>query len=723
MKKIFFISILFALVFNHTYASYNGWNVLSTRKHLSNIIFISDNKGWIFGGDIAYKTIDGGLTWSYPIKMNYNIGAGERSPKLMYFIDSLYGWSAQSSSILLKTTNGGDYWTAVNTGISSMQLRGVHFIDRSTGWAVGRNTGYGLEGKIIKTTDGGSNWFSQNSNIDKVIMSIYMLNENKGFVACWFTDTIGVTTNGGNNWTTMKMGHGQGIKRVWFLDTLNGWATAHSCISRTTNSGVNWNTYTSFQGNTTNFYFVNPLIGWITSIGGSLYKTTNGGLNYYIQFSGPATSPGRFRDVFFKDVNIGWLVNEYGGVFQSFNGGTNWNEVINPPIGEIYSLYFFNVSTGWLTSNRGGTSHGYIYRTTNGGVNWHIKYHTNESYLASMKFVNNSKGFVTANNGRIYKTTNGGENWLRDSVGGSLYKSICFINEFTGWACGEAGHIIKTINGGINWIHQISNASHNLNDIYFMNSQVGYIASDSGVQKTTNGGDNWSWTIPYSNNKKYRAIHFINSNTGFVIVNRKFSIGYYPYSNKLLLKTTNAGLSWEPKIDITQQGEFYFNNLFFLNNNTGWILSSNSEIIKTTNSGENWFFEQSPINESFNCIHFLNADVGWIGGDQGTVLTTNPLSGIQVTSNKIPQKYHLKQNYPNPFNPVTKIKYDLIKSGSTVLKIYDLLGREIATLVNEKLSAGNYEVEWDASGFPSGVYFYRIETKEYSEVKKMVLLK
>jgi hypothetical protein len=93
--------------------------------------------------------------------------------------------------------------------------------------------------------------------------------------------------------------------------------------------------------------------------------------------------------------------------------------------------------------------------------------------------------------------------------------------------------------------------------------------------------------------------------------------------------------------------------------------------------------------------------------------------------------FNLKQNYPNPFNPVTTIKYQIPKSSFVVLKIYDVLGNEVATLVNEKLSSGGYEVDWDGSGYPSGVYFYKLITDDpesssgqrFVDVKKMVLVK
>ncbi|HAX48849.1 MAG TPA: peptidase S8, partial [Bacteroidetes bacterium] len=86
-------------------------------------------------------------------------------------------------------------------------------------------------------------------------------------------------------------------------------------------------------------------------------------------------------------------------------------------------------------------------------------------------------------------------------------------------------------------------------------------------------------------------------------------------------------------------------------------------------------------------------------------------------------KFSLHQNYPNPFNPVTNIKFSIPKSGNVSLKVYDILGREVAELVDEFKPQGNYLVDFNASFLSSGVYFYRLETSEFTEVKKMVLVK
>jgi hypothetical protein len=97
--------------------------------------------------------------------------------------------------------------------------------------------------------------------------------------------------------------------------------------------------------------------------------------------------------------------------------------------------------------------------------------------------------------------------------------------------------------------------------------------------------------------------------------------------------------------------------------------------------------------------------------------------GISQNSVEIPTEYSMSQNYPNPFNPVTNINFSIPKAGFVNIVIYDVLGKEVQNLVNENLSAGNYKVDFNAANLPSGVYFYRINSKEFSVIKRMTLLK
>lgn len=101
----------------------------------------------------------------------------------------------------------------------------------------------------------------------------------------------------------------------------------------------------------------------------------------------------------------------------------------------------------------------------------------------------------------------------------------------------------------------------------------------------------------------------------------------------------------------------------------------------------------------------------------------NQINGVKNINTDVPNSYNLSQNYPNPFNPVTKIKFQIAKSGSVKLIVFDVSGREVIKLINEKLNPGTYEAEWDGTNYPSGVYFYKLITNDYSETKKMVLIK
>ena len=97
-------------------------------------------------------------------------------------------------------------------------------------------------------------------------------------------------------------------------------------------------------------------------------------------------------------------------------------------------------------------------------------------------------------------------------------------------------------------------------------------------------------------------------------------------------------------------------------------------------------------------------------------------SGIQQV-NSIVSEYKLMQNYPNPFNPETKIKFQIKDAGFVSLKVYDILGKEVTSLINENLNSGVYEINWNAKSFTSGVYFYKLESEKFSDVKKMLMVK
>ncbi len=152
----------------------------------------------------------------------------------------------------------------------------------------------------------------------------------------------------------------------------------------------------------------------------------------------------------------------------------------------------------------------------------------------------------------------------------------------------------------------------------------------------------------------------------------------------------------------------------------------------------------NPATNSWNPLPIVNAPsariyhtavwanskmIIWGGSNENGVNWTNTggfyetLVGINQNQNFSPEKYSLSQNYPNPFNPSTKIRYEIPKESSVTLIIYNTLGKEVSNLNNSKLSAGIYETEWDATNFPSGIYYYMLKTESFSDTKKMILIK
>ncbi len=745
MNNIKCLGVLFVFIFSSLiYSQSENWNVLTLQRELFSINILTQNKVWIFAGDYSYKSSDGGVTWSIPAKNNVNVGISGGSyntyPNYIYFADSLYGWVTQKNSAILRTTNGGITWTSYNTNLTDYELVCVQFIDRQIGFTAGKSNNN--TGAVARTTNGGINWTICTNSLKKPITSLYMINNLKGFASSSNNDTISQTNDGWNTLEYKKAGNGQWISKIYFLDSLQGWLLGNpGFVSKTTNGGEDWQVYTASLGNTVNMYFVNPSTGWITSTRKRIFKTTNGGVNWFNQLSAGTEDMQVFRDIYFKDPNTGWALGTSSNLLRTTNGGGNWYDMFHNPDGNLKSVYFSNENTGWCVSSYG------LWKTTNRGYNWVNNQSIPITGMNSVDFININTGFLCGADGNFMKTTDGGVSWIQNTISSNNLSKVCFIDNNTGFICGANGIILKTINSGMNWLPQQSSLAVVLNDIQFTDQDNGFIAADNGyILKTTNGGVNWVSLYPY-NNFHNTALHFVNNNTGYAVSNRFSGTGG---SSRLILKTTDSGSNWSHTSIETHYGPYLYTDVFFINDQTGWITSSDfylGYISKTTNGGVSWFQTFGPIGSGTGSYGGLYSIFGlsenklWIAGDNGTVLSTSSPVGIQTVNTELPNKYYLNQNYPNPFNPQTKIKFSIpLSRGVTAeggrgvfvsLIIYDLLGREVAILVNEELRPGTYEADWDGSYFSSGVYFFKLMVNDPStgsgrgfvETKKMVLMK
>jgi hypothetical protein len=173
--------------------------------------------------------------------------------------------------------------------------------------------------------------------------------------------------------------------------------------------------------------------------------------------------------------------------------------------------------------------------------------------------------------------------------------------------------------------------------------------------------------------------------------------------------------------------------IHFASSKVGWTVGTEvaqgglwGVIAHTTDGGRTWVDQKSPTRSLMNDLFFIDAEIGWIVGTAGTILkTTNSgnTTNIEIPENDTRKTCQLNQNYPNPFNSTTTIRYSLSASQEVYLRVYDMLGREVRTLMTGVQEAGDREVRFDARGLSSGIYFYHLQAGNQVEIRKLLLLR
>ena len=365
----------------------------------------------------------------------------------------------------------------------------------------------------------------------------------------------------------------------------------------------------------------------------------------------------------------------------------------------------------------------------------------NSTYIRAFALLGSD--MYMADGDTLYKTGNNGNSWTKTSLYKAVYAlAVSGTNIFAGtWA--DQGVWLST-NYGANWTQTALNTGY-VSSLFIVGSNI-YAGTGSGLFLSTNNGSSWIQTWQYS-------VHMF-ATIGSTLLGHFTSGGLYTSTNQgynwsllglsgksiqsfaMSGNTMYAGTNFNGFWISTNSGSTWTQSSFFNPISTIYsVIASGNDVIATldnpanvyysSNQGLNW----TSINQGIgtHLIVMLYSTNGYIfAGTAGYGTWRRPMSqfiGIRNISSEIPSAYSLSQNYPNPFNPSTNIRFDLPKSGSVKLVVFDALGREVATLVNEKLAPGTYECDWNGSGYASGVYYYKLETDEFINVKKMVLLK
>lgn len=327
----------------------------------------------------------------------------------------------------------------------------------------------------------------------------------------------------------------------------------------------------------------------------------------------------------------------------------------------------------------------------------------------------------------IFVSTDNGGTWLPANNGipqVDIISSIVIDGNFvfagTDTYTGGNG-IFRSSDNGLSWSSVTSGlpSNTNISTIAVSGSNIFIGTYVSGIYLSGNNGNSWTAInngIPAG----------IKVNSIATTVNKIFA----GLDNGGIYLSTNNGSSWTNINNGLTASHIY--SLAISGNN---ILAGTlgKGICISSNSGTSWLGINSGLNPDsvYNEIHVItfNSSYAFCAPEyfnNGHGVYRRPLTELTGISRKdlnIPKIFSLSQNYPNPFNPSTIINYQLPKSSEVKLIIYDAIGREVNTLVDENQNAGSYQVEFDGSNFPSGVYFYKLQAGDYIQTKKMGLIK
>ena len=588
-----------------------------------------------------------------------------------------YGWFSQSSG-------------------TGNNLNGVYFASNSTGIIVGQS------GTILRTVNGGTNWSTVSSGTSVHLFAVYFIDANTG----WVVGDVGVilkTVNGGSSWSTQPTGVGYQLRSISFINSNTGFAAGwYGTFLRTTNGGTNWVSYST--GLTTNLTSVN-----------------------------------------FADANNGFAVGQFGKLIRTTNGGVNWAQISSGTTAQIEKVNFTGSNEAVIIGEGG-----FIRKSTNLGNNWVVQSSGTSNWLYGNSVKNQNFYILVGDYGTIRKTSNGGTNWYSQvSNTSSLLSAVSFVDTNTGWAVGINGTIIKTTTGG--WLLPgaaslsapangatcfSTTGTLDWSDVFppVCNYRL-QIASDqnfTNIIYNVAGINTSQYVMPpgiLSHNTLYywrvKATNFVGESASWSSVRNFRTAVPEVYAPNLQLPANNSTVIITPLLqwDTIALASSYRVRIATDTGFTNLVLDSNNIVNRRLtvpagrlNPNVRYYWKVLSSNVCMSSPY----SVRWS--------FTTALTGLTQNETELPEKFSLYSNYPNPFNPVTTIAFDIPKGSIVKLSIYNMLGEEVTSAVNQKLTAGRYNYSWNALNFSSGLYIYRIEARaddgeSFTKTLKMVLVK
>lgn len=356
------------------------------------------------------------------------------------------------------------------------------------------------------------------------------------------------------------------------------------------------------------------------------------------------------------------------GVFLSTNDGVDWHRTNTGLTDTAVNAIAFSDTTLFVGTHAG------VFASTDEGASWNLR---SGSLIDVRSFATSGMNLFAANGAGVFTSTDGGAVW--NGVNNGLAIGDVQVILLDG-----ANLLAGTVTGGI------------------------FLSTDDGM----------SWfAVDQAAVVKGYYVTSLASSASHLFAGTYFGGGVFT--------STDGGLSW------AAAGEGLVNpNIYCLAASGSYLFAgtgNGGSVYLTVNNGKTWSRVSSGLPTGASVMSLIVSGVNVIAGTSGNGIWYRPLSQITSTpdmdADKLPTKYSLAQNYPNPFNPTTLIRYRIPEESKVVIQVYDVFGRVVSTLVKEKQQAGEHETEWNAGSFATGVYFYKLQTRDFSETKRMILMK
>lgn len=680
---------------NHLFSQSNFWNPTNGPFGGTGREIYTASNGDIFAGSFnggMFRSTNGGNNWD-------EYGLGGTSPYAITVNQSGDIFTGTSHGTFRSTDNGQTWVLVYFSTINSLQISTSQYI------IGGSQGGSPTSGSIFRSEDNGNSWQTVGPNNNAIFCLTIDLS---GTLYAGSTFGVYRSTDEGLNWNNIGL-PGQTIFSI-AVDSLNNlFAGASNGIHRSTDNGTTWN-FTSLGYHVNDIKIAGSQRMYAGTFSGGVFFSSNG--FDWSPLNTGLTNP----NVWSLGINLSGDViagTEGGGLFKFPFNGNSWVQSDNG-----FSNTFVNALARSPNGNifaGTGELFGAIYISSNNGTDW-IKLNTGNTTSVSSIGINTfGHIFAGTYGGGILRSLNNGANWslVNSGLTNLNINAIVFTFSQNVFAATEGGGVFRSTNNGSNWSAvNIGIINFTITSLAVNSNNVLYAGSyGNGVYSSTNEGE--IWISVNSDLTDLLIISLAVNSSGHIFAGTEVG-GVF--------RSTNSGGSWQSLglasarvIELTTAA---FNNDIFAGSNYEGAFQS-------TDNGNSW----NEINGGLDnttvpsiLIHSTGfAFAGTYGN--GVFKSINPLTNISNTSTNIITEFKLFDNYPNPFNPVTAIKFNLPVESNVKLNIYDMTGREVAVLANERLETGAHEYKWNASEFSSGTYFCRIETEGFTEVKKMTLIK